>query len=69
MSDRGEKTDGTGGRAVYITEADETAEQGALLAAVDEGDLDNLLAGETEEHIAPEAVLRAFELYQENLRA
>ncbi|AAZ55174.1 hypothetical protein JCM3263A_07580 [Thermobifida fusca] len=48
---------------VRFVENSETAAQGDLLAAVPMGDLDTLLAGETEERAAPEAVLRAFELY------
>lgn len=48
---------------VHFMENSETVTQGNLLTAVHMGDLDTLLAGETEERAAPEAVLRAFELY------
>lgn len=65
MPDRDEEIGGGGGQAVYVVDSGETAVRGELLTAVEVGDLDGLLAGETEEHAAPEAVLRAFELYQE----
>ncbi|KUP97974.1 hypothetical protein [Thermobifida cellulosilytica] len=66
MSDKDEGTgEGGGDQPVRFVESSEAVE-GDLLTSVDvEESLDGLLEGETEEHAAPEAVLRAFELYQE----